>query len=270
MNEITTYRWSWEEDIDNYLEAGYSGIGVWRSKISDGDVDDVVDRITGSGLNVTHVSWAGGFTGSDGRTFSEGVEDSLDALRLAAALRAGCVVVYSGGRNNHILPHAGRLLRHALDKLLPFAEDLEIPLALEPMHATCAKEWTFLTDLSAVMMVLEEYRSPYLKIAYDTYHFPIHGRQRDVLKRIAPHIGIVHLGDRQRAPSAEQERCLLGAGRLQLGDVIGTLQEAGYAGNYDIKLYGSDMEAYDYWTILEQSQQVFSELAPVAAERTMA
>src|SRR5262245_61791312 len=123
MNEITTYRWSWEDDINNYLEAGYNGIGVWRPKLSDGDEDEAIERILYSGLSVTHVSWAGGFTGSDGRSFAEGVDDALAALRLAAALRAGCLVVYPGGRNNHILPHAGRLLRQAIDKLLPFAED---------------------------------------------------------------------------------------------------------------------------------------------------
>jgi sugar phosphate isomerase/epimerase len=120
------------------------------------------------------------------------------------------------------------------------------------------------------MSLIEEYQSPCLKIAYDTYHFPIHGRQRDVLKRIAPHIGIVHLGDRRHAPSIEQERCPLGLGRLQLGDVIGTLQEAGYTGNYDVKLSGPEIEAYDYWSILEQSQLTFGELAPVAVERSLA
>jgi sugar phosphate isomerase/epimerase len=270
MNEITTYRWSWEEDVENYREAGYGGIGVWRHKLSDSDVDEAIERVLASGLSVTHVSWAGGFTGSDGRSFAESVEDSLEALRLAAALRAGCLVVYAGGRNNHTFRHAGRLLRMAIDRLLLLAEDFEIPLAIEPMHAACAKDWTFLTDLSSVMSLVDEYQSPFVKIAYDTYHFPIHGRQRDVLKRIAPHIGIVHLGDRRYAPSIEQERCPLGLGRLPLGDVIGTLQEAGYAGDYDVKLLGSEVEAYDYWTILEQSQLTFGELAPIAAQRSLA
>jgi hypothetical protein len=35
---------------------------------------------------------------------------------------AGCLVIYSGGRNNHIARHAGRLLRMALDELLPIAD----------------------------------------------------------------------------------------------------------------------------------------------------
>jgi sugar phosphate isomerase/epimerase len=270
MNEVTTYRWSLEEDVENYREAGYSGIGVWRNKVSDSDEDEAIDLLLASGLSVTHLSWAGGFTGSDGRTLVESVSDGIEAIRLAAAIRAGCLVMYSGGRNNHTFRHAGRLLRSALEELLPLAETVEVPLAIEPMHAACARDWTFLTDLASVMPLIDEFQSPYLKIAYDTYHFPIHGRPRDVLKQLAPHIGIVHLGDRRQAPSVEQERCPLGSGRLQLGDVICTLQEAGYTGDYDVKLSGSEVEAYDYWTLLEQSQLTFDELVPVAAQRTLA
>jgi sugar phosphate isomerase/epimerase len=270
MNEITTFRWSLEEDIENYREAGYSGIGVWRHKLTDNNENQAIELLSTSGLGVSHLSWAGGFTGSDGRTFAESVDDALEALRLAAAIRAGCLVLYTGGRNNHTFRHAGRLLRSALDAMLPLAEDFEVSLAIEPMHLACARDWTFLTDLASVMVLLNEYNSPFLKIAYDTYHFPLHGRQRDVLKRIASHIGIVHLGDRRQAPTAEQDRCPLGLGRLQLGDMICTLQESGYAGDYDIKLLGSEVEGCDYWSLLVQSQRTFCELAPLTVQRSLA
>jgi sugar phosphate isomerase/epimerase len=270
MNEITTFRWSFEEDVENYQQAGYSAIGVWRHKLADGDENQAIDLLAASGLDVTHLAWAGGFTGSDGRTLAESVDDAQEAIRLAAGIMARCLVIYSGGRNNHTYRHAGRLLRLALDDLLPLAEAVEVPLAIEPMHAACAADWTFLNDLDSVVSLIHEYDSPYLKIAFDTYHFPINGRHRDVLGRLVPHIGIVHLGDRRQAPSVEQERCPLGHGRLPLGDVICTLQEAGYTGAYDIKLLGSEIESFDYWTLLEQSQLAFGELAPAPAQRSLA
>ncbi|HEX3600127.1 MAG TPA: sugar phosphate isomerase/epimerase [Lacipirellulaceae bacterium] len=270
MNEITTFRWSFEEDVENYLEAGYNAIGVWRHKLSDGDENHAIDLLAASGLEVSHLSWAGGFTGSDGRSLSESVDDAQDALRLAAGIMAKCLTIYSGGRNNHTFRHAGRLLRIALEKILPLAEDMEMPLAIEPMHAVCAADWTFLTDLESVLSLLNEFNSPFLKIAYDAYHFPIYGRHRDVLGRLAPHIGIVHLSDRRHKPSVEQERCPLGFGRLPLGDIICTLQDAGYAGAYDIKLVGSEVETFDYWTLLQHSQLAFNELAPAPAQRSFA
>ena len=33
VNEMTTYRWSFEEDVYHYAQAGIDAIGVWRQKL---------------------------------------------------------------------------------------------------------------------------------------------------------------------------------------------------------------------------------------------
>jgi sugar phosphate isomerase/epimerase len=270
MNEITTFRWSFGEDVENYQAAGFRAMGAWRRKLADWDEDAAVDLLAGSGLTVSNLFWAGGFTGSDGRSLDDSVDDAADALRLAAAIAAGCLVIYPGGRNNHTFRHADRLLRLALDALLPLAEALEIPMAIEPMHAACATDWTFLTDLASVVSLIDELRSPWLKLAYDTYHFPFDAKQRHHLAALAPYLGIVHLSDRRVPPSIEQERCPLGHGRLPLAEIVTTLQDAGYAGAFDVKLMGMEIESSDYWTLLEQTQLALSELAPAFVPRTLA
>jgi sugar phosphate isomerase/epimerase len=270
MNEMTTFRWSFEQDVENYQQAGYRAIGVWRQKLADWDEDHAVELLAGSGLAVTNVGWAGGFTGSDGRSPAEAIGDAADALRLAGKIAAGCLVVYPGGRNNHTFRHAARLLRGAIDELLPLAETVEVPMAIEPMHAACAADWTFLTDLESVVALLEEYRSPCLKLAYDTYHFPISAHQRQTLIELAPHMAIVHLGDRAVPPSVDDDRCLLGHGHVPLRETVATLQEAGYRGAFDVKLLGPDVEAYDYWSVLEQSQLTFSEMAVAPGPHSLA
>ncbi len=197
------------------------------------------------------------------------MDDAADAIRLAAAIMARCLVIYSGGRNNHTFRHAGRLLRLALDELLPLAEMWEVPLAIEPMHAACAADWTFLTRLESAIELVEEIDSPYLKIAYDTYHFPLGSRRRYLLAQLAPHIGIVFLGDRLQPPSMEQERSPLGHGRLPLGEIMTTLQDVGYSGAYDVKLMGPDIETSNYWNLLEKSQVAFGEFAPLPVQRSL-
>ena len=149
MNEVTTYRWPLEEDVRRYAAAGFEGIGVWRHKLADYGEEQAVDLIAGVGAAGDQPGWAGGFTGSDGRSLDESVQDAAHAVRLAGALGAGCLVVYPGGRNNHITSHAERLLRTAIEQLLDFAADADVTLAIEPMHAACAREWTFLTDVGA-------------------------------------------------------------------------------------------------------------------------
>lgn len=270
MNEVTTFRWSLEEDVENYCRAGYRSIGVWRHKLADYDEEQAVDLILGGGLNVSNLACAGGFTGLGGVSFRDGIEDVLSAVRLAAKLQAGCLVVHPGGRNNHTARHAFRLLRAALDELLPMAEHCEVPLALEPMHAACAASWTFLTDFECVCELVREYHTPYLKLACDTYHFPWAETERGVLSEIAEHIGVVYLADRREPPSIDHDRCPLGRGQLPLADIVATLVEAGYTGSFDVRLMGPDIEHRDYGLLLKQSQQVFAELVQASISRSLA
>src|SRR4051794_28546312 len=105
MNELTTYRWSLGQDLDNYRDAGYGGIGVWRQKLIDENEDHAVERLSASGLSVSNVSWAGGFTGSDGRTLAESIDDAASAIRLAGLIIVGWSGVFFGGGGKHIASH---------------------------------------------------------------------------------------------------------------------------------------------------------------------
>jgi sugar phosphate isomerase/epimerase len=270
MNEVTTFRWSFEEDIENYCRAGYRSIGLWRHKLSDGDEEQAVDTLVESGLGVSSLACAGGFTGLGGVSFRESMDDTISALRLAARVQAGCLVVHPGGRNNHTSRHALRLLRTALDELLPIAEHFEVPLALEPMHVACAASWTFLTDFERVSELVAEYSTPYLKLALDTYHFPWNESDHNVLPEIAPHIGVVYLADRREPPSIDHDRCPLGRGQLPLSDIVASLIESGYEGPFDVRLMGTEIQPADYDTLLQQSQRAFAELVQLATSRSLA
>jgi sugar phosphate isomerase/epimerase len=270
MNEVTTFRWSFEEDIENYRQAGYHSIGLWRQKLTDMNEEHAVELLIDSGLRVSSLACAGGFTGLGGTTFREGVDDALAALRVAAQVQSGCLVVHPGGRNNHTSRHAFRLLRSALDELLPTAEFYEVPLVLEPMHVACAASWTFLTDFEHVSNLVSEYNTPYLRLALDTYHYPWSESERSILPEIAPLLGIVHLADRREPPSIDHERCPLGKGQLPLADVIATLIESGYAGPFDIRLMGSEIQPADYRRLLTQSKAAFSEFVLSATSRSLA
>jgi len=270
MNEVTTFRWSFEEDVENYCRAGYRSIGVWRHKLSDLDEEQAIDLLVGSGLSVSSLACAGGFTGLGGVSFREGMDDAFSALRLAARVQAGCLVVHPGGRNNHTSRHALRLLRTALDELLPMAEHYEVPLALEPMHVAYAASWTFLTDFERVSELVSQYSTPYLKLALDTYHFPWSESDHNILPDVAPHIGVVYLADRREPPSIDHDRCPLGRGQLPLADILATLIEAGYTGPFDVRLMGTEIQPANYGRLLEQSRRVFSEFVQAATSRSLA
>lgn len=260
MNELTTYRWSFDEDLLHYREAGYEAVGVWLRKLRDYGEERAIELVEESGLTISHVGWEGGFTGADASSAAENLAQARETLALCSELNAGCLVVYSGGRNGHTRRHAGRLLRSALDELLPYADAAGVPLAVEPMHPACAEGWTFLTSLSAALELVQEYETPALRLAYDAYHFPLTESEWPLLAEVAPYLAIAHLGDLEDPHGVDHARVPLGEGEAPLGGIAQTLVNAGYTGCFDVKLMGPSIEMADYHGLLRDSRRVLRRL----------
>lgn len=260
MNETTTFRWSFEEDVAAYAAAGIPAIGVWRQKLSDCGRDKAVELLQQHGLKVSHLLWAGGFTGSDGRTYRESVEDAAEALQTAAQLHTGILVVYSGARAGHTFNHARRLIQGALEELIPTAAELGVTLAVEPMHPGCAAEWTFLTDIDDTLALLDKIGSPQVKMVLDTYHLGQDAGLVDRIGQIVSQVAIVQLGDAKQPPDGEQNRCRLGEGTVPLTEIVAALKSAGYDGYYDVELLGEEIETSDYDSLVQHAKQAFDRL----------
>lgn len=260
INELTTMRWSFPEDVSRYVEHEISAIGLCRRKLSDFGEERGIDLLAENSLTVSAVMWAGGFTGSDGRRFNESVQDAEDAIRLAAAVRAGCLVVYSGGRNGHLRKHAGRLLRQALCELIPLAIDYDVTLAIKPMHPRCAEQCSILTSWDAAIELIEEFASPRLQMVLDTYHLGFESHLVERIARNIDRIALVQLGDARRPPNGEQNRCRLGEGQLPQREIIHALLAGGYQGDFDVKLLGEDLEPVDYDELIDHSKRAIESL----------
>jgi sugar phosphate isomerase/epimerase len=165
------------------------------------------------------------------------------------------LIVYAGGRNNHIDRQLNRLLRQALDRLVPSAEMADVVLALKPMHASCAREWSFQNDLEQAIELVASYDSPFLKLAYDNYQFPYVHRQPALLAQLIPQLEIVQLADAQKPPSIDQLRCPLGTGKLEVQATIEALIDGGYKGVFDVELMGDEIESHDYEPLVREMGQ---------------
>jgi sugar phosphate isomerase/epimerase len=258
VSELTTFRWSFEDDVRAYAAAGVSAIGVWRQKLADvGDAKGAA-LLAAAGLAASSLQWAGGFTGSDGHTHEESLADARLAIATAAEIRAPSLIIHSGARGAHTHNHARRLFRHALDKLLPLAEERGVALAVEPMTGDCGGEFTFLNCLDETCDLVASYPSPALKIALDVYHWGHQPQLLDRLGELVPRLALVQLGDGREPPGGETNRCQLGDGVIPLRDIVQRILATGYDGYFEVELMGEEIEASDYREVLARSIQTFN------------
>lgn len=268
MNQVTTYRWSFDEDLHAYRDAGYSAVGVWKRKLVDFGVDKGAELIADCGLEVSSLSWAGGFTGDDATTTNDNLDEARRTLDMAEAINAACVVLHPGCRNRHTRRHASRLLHSALDALLPHAAVAGVPIVLEPMHPACVGGWTFLTDPRETAALVAGYDSRWLRVAYDVYHAASCESAAAELDEIADLVGLVQIGDFAAAHTADADRCPLGEGRAPIRDVVTRLAAAGYEGALEVELRGPAIEPADYPRVLQQSKAYLSRACADAGQAT--
>ncbi len=107
-------------------------VSIRRQQVMCLGQQELQSTLSANGLQVGTMGYAGGFTGSLGRSYECAVTDMLRALELAASFNAKSLVVVPGSRSNHTYNHASRTIRAGLDRCLDdalrFRIDLQIAL----------------------------------------------------------------------------------------------------------------------------------------------
>ncbi len=264
VSQLSTLRWDLETEVQAYAQRGFSGIGLYRPKLEDYGTERAIELLAEHSMSVTSLSWVGGFTGSDGRTFEDAVSDAVQAVLQAAELQADTLIVLAGGKNNHIKTHLRRTLCQALERVAAVASEHGIQLAIEPFHPGCGEEWSFLHDLQATLDIIERVDNPSLGLVLDTYHVGMDVEAQRWLPHVAKHIHLVQLGDGRHCPCGEMNRCLLGDGCVPLRELMELLHAQGYRGAWEVELIGEDVEAIAYDQLLDHTKdyldQTFGQL----------
>jgi sugar phosphate isomerase/epimerase len=250
VSQVSTYRWGFEEDVIRYRACGYAAVGIWRLKLSDFGETKAAEFLCEQGMKVSSLHWAGGFTGNDGRSFSEAMHDAIET---ASLLQADTLVILSGGRSGHTRNHAKRLLMSALKELSEAGRAVGVQLAVEPMHIGCAHDFTFLTSIPDTLDVISKLGQSNLGIVFDSYHMAQDHNVLEWLPSLVPLVRLVQLGDAKSAPMGEQNRCMLGDGTLPLSTMMQAFEASGYTGFYEVELVGEDVEHFGYDRLLQES-----------------
>ena len=241
VNQFTTLRSSLVDDLRTYAECGVPAIGLnWR-KLAETGIRKSLRCVQQSPLQVSSVGWIGGFTGKDGHSLPQIVEEGKRLIQAAGQLRARTVTVLTGPQAGHIRSHAVRIVVGALQELTHWAEVYGVELALQPMHPMFVENWSFLHTLEESLEILDRVKHSRLRLAFGTYHLWEEVNLLQRLQEVAPRVGLAMLSDWGPAPRHENDRLFPGSGNLPIAEMMQCLEEGGFSGWYELEVWSRDL-----------------------------
>jgi sugar phosphate isomerase/epimerase len=260
INQMTTLRASFEDDFSIRQDAGIAAIGLWRQKVDEFGEIEAVETVKKSGLKVTTLSYAGGFTGRTGLQFREALDDGYEAVFTAAAVGARTLIVSPGGRGRYTARHEQRLVTQAIRELSFVAEDLNVQLAVMPRNSQLAGKWTSLNSLEDAVALCDATGQSNVGIVYDSFYLAGVKDGLQTAEEFAERIFTLQLRDTLTPGGAEYDQCFPGAGILPLEETIQCLFENGFAGNIDVQIFSERLWKQDPSEVLSSCQQSVTNL----------
>jgi sugar phosphate isomerase/epimerase len=225
--------------------AGADGIGIQQASYPAGDLaaDLAAFRDSGlaasvCGLAMTHVLPSPRSPEpADPATRAELISRALEAL---APYEPACAIVGPGTYAGHEPGRASEIAVTALQTVARRAADLGMTVAIEPIHASIAAEFSAVTDMAAAVRMCTEIGEPNVGIVFDIWHLWDTPGVADAIRAAAGRIVAVQVDDRREPTRAWYDRALPGDGVAGAGRLLAVLREAGYDGWLDLEVITGD------------------------------
>ena len=266
INERTTAQWTFDEDVVNYLALGVEAIGVRRDKIINFGEERSIELIQDMAINVSSVFWGGGFTGADGYSHRESIDDVMRGIQLAAALSSPVIVVGTGPRGGHTVNHSTRLVLDALQELIPVAREEGIIIGLEPLNMKGAEPWTFLTRLTEIQRLLDDVDDPQVQFVFDPGYLAS-DLDRICNSELVQHVCVVRITDFHSCDELNRPETITGYENVGVQEALFILEQSGFQGFYEFDLmsesHGDSVYQETVKSCLAISQSILSDYSGV-------
>lgn len=247
LNQRTTATWTLQQAIEGCLAAGLTSIGVWREQLAEAGLANAVRWIADAGLRVSTLCRGGFFTASDPSAIEEAHTENLRALDEAAALGAVTLCLVPGGLpvGDRDLPGARRRAGEAIDRLVPYARDIGVPLGIEPMNPIYAADRGVVSTLGQALDLAEPYASSEVGVVLDTFHVWWDPDLETQIARAGDRIHSYQVCDwvTPLPPDALLARGMMGDGHIDFATIGGWVRDAGYTGDIEVEIFNADIWA---------------------------
>lgn len=260
INEFTTPAWSFRTAVDTYARLAIPALGVLLPKIRAYGYKRGACLLRQAGLHVSSLCVSGFFVTSSEYEWRRRIEETLEAIEIAAMIQAKTLVLISGPAGLVPAEKTDRYLRAGLEQVLPVARASKVRLALEPLHPMYASEASLLCSIADTLAVLSQFPPTEVGLIVDTYHLWWDHRLLDDIVVAGPRIFGVHLSDWRAQTRSFCDRTLPGRGVISWAPILRALEEANYTGYYELEILSRELWRKPPLLLLEECLKAYREV----------
>jgi sugar phosphate isomerase/epimerase len=255
VHTITTKPWPIEEAARQFSKAGVGGITVWRDALAGRDIYQTGQMLRELNLEVVSLCRGGFFPHADAAGRQLAIDDNRRAVDEAAALGAPHVVLVCGAVPGQPLEESRKQIRDGIAAVLPHAQAAGVKLAIEPLHPMYADSRSAVNTLAQANDMAEELDSSWVGVAVDVYHLWWDPALETEIYRCGRNEQLLafHLCD-WKTPTTDllNDRGLMGEGCIDLRQIRGWVEKAGFTGFNEVEIFSTRYWAGDQAAFLEK------------------
>ncbi|MCG8309286.1 MAG: sugar phosphate isomerase/epimerase, partial [Cytophagales bacterium] len=242
VHTITTKPWAVEKSAEEFGRAGIGGISVWRDALEGRDIARTGEMIRANGLEVVSLVRGGFFPSIDSTKRNEAIEDNRRAIDEAEALGSPMVVLVCGAEPRIPLDHSRNQIRSGIEAILPYAEQANVKLAIEPLHPMYADTRSGINTMEQANEMAEYFQSDYVGVAIDVYHVWWDPHLEMEIYRCGENDNLFafHICD-WLSPTVDMlnDRGLMGDGCIDVRQIRGWVENTGFDGVNEVEIFSA-------------------------------
>ena len=249
--------------IDQCAAHGIRAISPWRDQVHAAGLETTGRQLRALGIGLSGYCRGGFYPAADAVGLKAALDDNRRAIDEACALSAPCLVLVVGALPGALqgaaaykdIARARAEVRDGIAASLDYAREVGMPLAIEPLHPMQAAERACVNTLEQALDLCDELdpdRTGMLGVALDAYHcwwdpklqgqIARAGERRNAAER--SRLLAYHVCD-WLTPTRDllNDRGMMGDGVIELRQLRGWVEAAGYAGFAEVEIFSS----LDWW-----------------------
>jgi sugar phosphate isomerase/epimerase len=253
LNQATTKYWPIDEAVAGCVDRGVPGIGLWREEVAAFGLEQTATLVREAGLEVTSLC-RGGFFSTD-----DWYDENRRAIDEAATLGAPVLVLVSGGMpaGSKDIDGARRHVGESIGRLVPYALEAGVQLAIEPLHPMYASDRCVVSSLGQALDLASPYPAEAVGVVIDTYHLWWDDQVWDGIARAGreDRIACFQIADwiTPLPAGVLLGRGMPGEGCVELRRFREAVDAAGYTGPVEVEVFHADVWARPGAEVLAQA-----------------